>query len=580
MNRTDRRRPSLARPLRRLIAVLVAAAFLATAAAQSLAALLPSETLAAIGVQGLAQHKNKLQPFVDEWDRLGLTKLLEQSGGEAVTDEVPAELQDMNIFDVLGDEVWVGVSASNVSPVPAVTIVGRMSDKAASLLSSSLAEENAGSEVQTLTEGKIEFKVYTSDDDMPVALAQDGNFLAFSTNPDTLRGVLRRYQGAKEPNFTDSKTYSSTLAGISPALAYFVIDLPAVVDVVMPFAKGMGFDQSAQRVANMLKTMGVFASTVRLTDSGVETLSLHALGDRSLDPALFDLLSNKTGYPTAVLSFVPESAVGVQAGATDIPAIWAYLSRLVGQLPELGISDLDSFITENLGLDLNLMLFGWMGAGTASITISSPAATQPGITPENLLGEAVYLVAVKDEAAAAAGLSQFLTMATSMGASFVAPDGDSGMVQPTTRQSSGVDVTSYAVGDGLTFETALTDGYLLIATSSGAMDASLAAHASHRNGLAGALAPLQKNVPAGATTMALSNDQASLRSLADTLLSQLGLAAGMTGSEDLDFEAVEATGDALTQFVNFVADRLGGSYSYQVPDGNVIRGYGLLSVTW
>ncbi|HRN17689.1 MAG: DUF3352 domain-containing protein [Trueperaceae bacterium] len=561
--------------------MLVAAAFLAAATAQSLAALLPSETLAAVGVQGLAQHKDQLQPFIDEWDRLGLTDLLEQSGGDAVGDEIPADLQGMNLFDVLGDEVWIGVSASSVSPVPAVTVVGRMSDKAAALLSSSLAEENAGSEVQTLTEGKIEFKVYTSDDDeMPVAMAQDGNFLAFSTNPDALRGVLRRYQGAKEPNFTDSKTYSSTLAAISPALVSFVIDLPAVVDVVMPFAKGMGFDQSAQRVANMLKTMGVFATTVRLTDAGVETLSLHALGDRSLDPALFDLLSNKTGYPSAVLSFVPDSAVGVQAGATDIPAIWAYLNQLVGQLPELGISDLDSFISDNLGLDLNLMLFGWMGPGTASITISSPAATQPGITPENLLGDSVYLVAVKDEAAAAAGLSQFLTMATSMGASFVAPDSDSGMVQPTTRQSSGVDVTSYAVGDGLTFETAFTDGYLLIATSSGAMDASLAAHASHRSGLAGALAPLQKNVPAGATTMALSNDQASLRTLADTLLSQLGLAAGMTGSEDLDFDAVEATGDALTQFVNFVADRLGGSYSYQVPDGNVIRGYGLLSVTW
>ena len=580
MNRNGRR-PTSARPLRSLVAVLVAAAFLAAATAQSLAALLPSETLAAVGVQGLAQHKDQLQPFIDEWDRLGLTDLLEQSGGDAVGDEIPADLQGMNLFDVLGDEVWIGVSASSVSPVPAVTVVGRMSDKAAALLSSSLAEENAGSEVQTLTEGKIEFKVYTSDDDeMPVAMAQDGNFLAFSTNPDALRGVLRRYQGAKEPNFTDSKTYSSTLAAISPALVSFVIDLPAVVDVVMPFAKGMGFDQSAQRVANMLKTMGVFATTVRLTDAGVETLSLHALGDRSLDPALFDLLSNKTGYPSAVLSFVPDSAVGVQAGATDIPAIWAYLNQLVGQLPELGISDLDSFISDNLGLDLNLMLFGWMGPGTASITISSPAATQPGITPENLLGDSVYLVAVKDEAAAAAGLSQFLTMATSMGASFVAPDSDSGMVQPTTRQSSGVDVTSYAVGDGLTFETAFTDGYLLIATSSGAMDASLAAHASHRSALAGALAPLQKNVPAGATTMALSNDQASLRTLADTLLSQLGLAAGMTGSEDLDFDAVEATGDALTQFVNFVADRLGGSYSYQVPDGNVIRGYGLLSVTW
>ncbi len=583
MNRNKQRRPSFTRPLGRLIAALLAAALLAAASAQSLAALLPPDTLAVIGVQGLAKHKNQLQPFIDEWDRLDLTNLMEQSGGDAVTHEMPADLQDLTLFDVLGDEVWVSVSASSISPIPAVTIVGRMSDKAAAFMTSSLAEENADSTVQTLTEGRIEFKVYTAeDDDMPAAIAQDGNFLVFSTNPDTLRGVLRRYQGAAEPNFTDSKTYDSTLATLSPAVMSFMIDLPAAVDLAIPFTKGMGFDDSVQRVANLLKTMGVYASAVRITDAGIETLSLHALGDRSLDPALYDLLTNTAGYPTAALSFVPDSAVGVQASAADIPAMWAYLSQLVGQLPELGIGDLDSFLTDNLGLDLNLMLFGWMGAGTASITISTPTAAEPGVTPENLLGDAVYLVAVKDEAAAQAGLSQFLTMATSMGASFIESDSDggTGLVQPTTRQSSGVDVTSYAISDGVTFETALTGGYLLIATSSDGMDAALATNAKHRNGLAGALAPLQKNVPGGATMMSLSNDQASLRSMADTLLSQLGLAAGMTGSEDLDFDAVEATGGALTQFVNFVADRLAGSFSYQVADGNVIRGYGLLNVTW
>lgn len=80
--------------------------------------------------------------------------------------------------------------------------------------------------------------------------------------------------------------------------------------------------------------------------------------------------------------------------------------------------------------------------------------------------------------------------------------------------------------------------------------------------------------------MSLSNDQASLRTLADTVLSQFGLVAGMAGSEDLDFAAVDEAGKALTEYVNFVADKFGGSYSYQVVDGGALRGYALSQVAW
>lgn len=568
-------------PLGRLTLALALAAALGLAAAQSLAPLLPSDTLVAFGVQGLKQHEAKLQPIIDEWERLDLTNLLERAGGEDADDELPAELKGLTLFDVLGDEFWIAASASSFSPLPAVVLVARVSDRASALFTKALADEQADATVESLTEGNISFEVYTSDDDdLTLAVARDGDFVALTTNPDTMRGVLRRYQGAAEPNFTDSPAYAATLAGLTPAAVSFLIDLPAAAKVAQPLAGGLGFDKSIERVAAMLKTVGVVASVARLTDAGIETLSIQALGDRSLDPGLYDLLTAKGAYPAGVLGFVPDTALGVQAGNLDLGAWWRYLNQLVAGLEELGVGDLDTFLAENIGLDLNQMLFSWMGAGAGTITMSIPSAAAPGMPQGNVLGDAVYLLAVTDEAAAQAGLAQFLTMATSMASSFMDPSGGAGLVQPTTRTSAGVNVTSYDLGEGITFEIAFSGGYLLLATSSTGMDAALAAGADGAAGVSGSLAALQPNVPAAAVSMALSNDQASLRALADTLLSQFGMAAGLAGSEDLDFEAVEAAGAALTQFVNFVADKFGGSYSYQVVDGGVVRGYGLSQVSW
>lgn len=568
-------------PLGRLTLALALAAALGLAAAQSLAPLLPSDTLVAFGVQGLKQHEAKLQPIIDEWERLDLTNLLERAGGEDADDELPAELKGLTLFDVLGDEFWIAASASSFSPLPAVVLVARVSDRASALFTKALADEQADATVESLTEGNISFEVYTSDDDdLTLAVARDGDFVALTTNPDTMRGVLRRYQGAAEPNFTDSPAYAATLAGLTPAAVSFLIDLPAAAKVAQPLAGGLGFDKSIERVAAMLKTVGVVASVARLTDAGIETLSIQALGDRSLDPGLYDLLTAKGAYPAGVLGFVPDTALGVQAGNLDLGAWWRYLNQLVAGLEELGVGDLDTFLAENIGLDLNQMLFSWMGAGAGTITMSIPSAAAPGMAQGNVLGDAVYLLAVTDEAAAQAGLAQFLTMATSMASSFMDPSGGAGLVQPTTRTSAGVNVTSYDLGEGITFEIAFSGGYLLLATSSTGMDAALAAGADGAAGVSGSLAALQPNVPAAAVSMALSNDQASLRALADTLLSQFGMAAGLAGSEDLDFEAVEAAGAALTQFVNFVADKFGGSYSYQVVDGGVVRGYGLSQVSW
>src|SRR5690554_3911269 len=230
-SRITRRRAPLA--MKRLAGVLAVAVtlLLGNASAQQLTNLLPQESFAVMGVSGIGQHEAKFQPFVNEWQRLGLTDLFTEAFPEDeefdVDEAIPAEFADLDLFDFLGDEAWFAVSASRTSPLPAFSAVARISPAAAAALQQTLDREVADGEFQTLTEGNIEFRVGASDEfDDPIAFAIDGNFVAASSNPDVLRGVLRRYQGAAEPNFLDSRGYADTMGPLLPSNVTVFFDLP------------------------------------------------------------------------------------------------------------------------------------------------------------------------------------------------------------------------------------------------------------------------------------------------------------------------------------------------------------------
>ena len=67
-----------------LLVALLLSLFLSSALAQSLANLLPAETFLAFGTRDLAQHENKLEPFIAEFERLEL--------GAALAKLVPSEI--------------------------------------------------------------------------------------------------------------------------------------------------------------------------------------------------------------------------------------------------------------------------------------------------------------------------------------------------------------------------------------------------------------------------------------------------------------------------------------------------------
>lgn len=584
MSKTD----NLARPRAQLLrrTLMAALALLAgTALAQNLANLLPQETFAAVGVSGLAQHEGKFQPFIDEWQRLDVSALFAAAFPEEASDELdeleqalPPELKDLGFLDVAGGELWLAASASRSSPLPAVTVVGRVSAAATAALTRIVDEELADADVQTLREGSLEFRVMTDEDGMAVAFATDGDFVAASSNPDVLRGVLRRYQGAAEPNFTDSAGYAGTVAPLLPSNGVAYFDLPHIVDLVQPFGRGLGFDATFQRLGDALRTVGAYASVTRITAQGIETLSLQALGDQTLDPALYALLAANHPVSGTPLRFVDGNAIGYQASGVDVSGWWNYLDGLAAALPELGIGGLDAFVTNNLGLDLKAMLFDWMGTTFATISHYAPTA-QIGAMPDNLLGSQVFLIQSTDLAAAESGLTALIQMGGMLASSFADPYGEGGATpEPVTRSVAGVDVDSYLLTDGVTLELAFTGDYVVIATSSDAMDGALTA-AANGGGLQGELARLAQQVPSGAGSITVTDSAATFRMLAEQLDSQFGLLAGLTGS-DIDFDAAERAGDAVAAYMQFVAGKLGGQYTYGVADGGVLRSYSFSSIDW
>jgi len=148
---------------------------LSFASAQSLADLLPAETFLAFGTQDLANQQDKLEPFIDEFNRLELTQALtavfassETSSTEMPEASLPSELEGLGVLDILGQEAWMAVSASRFNPLPAVTLVASLTDSASSQFDALLVHTGTQEGITAQTEGDLSFYTQHSElEDMP-----------------------------------------------------------------------------------------------------------------------------------------------------------------------------------------------------------------------------------------------------------------------------------------------------------------------------------------------------------------------------------------------------------------------------
>lgn len=571
-------RPRPARLLAPLATLLLALALAGAAAAQDLGRLLPAETVFALGLRDLGAHADKLDAFVDEFERLGVgdALLALADGGEDAEDAaaaVPEALRELDPLALLGREAWLGVSLSSFNPLPSVTLLARPEPEARAAVAEAIARWAERPDVEAFQEGGATLYVARFDDpDAPVpgaAWALDGELLALSSNPDELRGVLRRAAGAREVGFAGTDAYAATLGRLEPGNAATFVDYGRIATALAPLAAGAGFDGLVERLERAFVTAGASGTVVRVVADGLSSEGVQALNDRGGDLALFLLLTADRPAPAGLVDYVPSGAVSVTVAATDLEAWWNYLDDLVAGAPELGLSGIDE-AAGLVGLDLRSGLFDWVVPGTAVITTGVAEVAQPGMPSANLLGETVLVLGAEDEDAARVGLAQLFGTLGQTVAAFADPSGGAGAASTATREVAGTKVTTIAAIPGASLSYAVRDGHALIATSDEAMDAVLTGLAG--GGLPPALAGLRGRVPRDAASFTLSDDRATLEGTAQQLSGQLQLAAGLSGGAGLDFDAVEAAARAVEDYLGFVASRLGGSVSHaRVEGGAVLR---------
>lgn len=576
-----------------LIALTLALA--SGAIAQSLRPLLPAGTVFAVGVEGLSQQQAKLQPFIDEFQKLGVgaafqqafapaEKQAERSAKLPSLSQLPKELQGLGALDVLGNEAYLAVSMSRNDPLPAVTFVANLDAKARSAAESLIAAEAKRSNVQKLTEDKLDFYVATVEDGSggtsEVAYALNGNVVAVSSNSDVLRGVLRREQGSTEPSFTSDAGYKATLGKLGNGNVVTYLGLAPVGPEVQPLLAAQGLTALAQRIDNALATFGTAASVGSFTANGLESHGLQQLGSADKDAALYAMLSSTRPASTEPLAFVPQDALSVSSSSIDLPGWWSYLGGLLASDKQLGVGDLNQFVQSTANIDLQADLFGWTDRNVATIALPSKnAAQQPGVPGQNLLGSSVFVLRTSDPTAAAKGLADLFGKLQAQLAAFSSPSGQSAPSKPATSQVDGVTVTSYAIAPGVTLSFAVTGDHALISTSDGAIQASLQAQKSGA-GLPATLAGLRSQVPADAHSFTLTDSQASMRNSAASLVTAMQTMAGLSGSQNLDVTKVKAASDALQKYLEFVASRLGGAVSYSRTANGTIETRGVTHVSW
>lgn len=560
--------------------------------AQDLTELLPEETFLALGMQDIGAAGDRFEPFVAEWQRLGLTDALAalaaspgsgmsggaMSGGAAPSlEDLSAEEREvLDTFtspDVLGQEAWIALSATSFSPLPALTLVTQVTPAGAERVQALLDE--AGTDgVETLEESGATFYQVPIPDAEPLqvlAYTLTDDLLAVSTNPDELRGILRRQAGADEPSFRSAEGYQSTLQTLGEGTFYGFFNYARVADVVAPYAQNLGFDPLVERLSQAFRTVGAAGGVVSVNDQGLVTDGFLALNEAGGDTSLYNLLSADTAARADVP--VPEGALSYSANAFNFGGWYDYLNELARTVPELG-GDLDSLVLSFTGLNLRESVFSWAGDQFVAVTTGLGDVTEPGVPSENLLGDAVYLIGATNEAAAQRGLGALLQNLSQVAGSLSDPEGGAGQPQRSEETVAGTTVTRYDLAPGATVFYAVNGGYALIGTSAEAMARTLTAQAE------GGQSSVLEGVPNGATGYAYTDNRATYGALAGQISSQIQTAAGMGGASNLDFAAVEDASAAFEEFLGFVAERLSSSLSYSEREEGGVRSHTETAVNW
>lgn len=582
----------------KMIGALLVAALLTAVSAANLTGYFPNDTFVAFGGQNFADHEGAFQVFIDEWEQRGLTELFQNAAADSLDEfgksefEMPAGFEDIDLMDIFGAEFWMAVGSDIISfddEIPtSLVMVAALSSAGVDAVQGKLADgELASTDVGGLT-------VYY-DEANETAIALDGNVLIFSPSVDGVAQAHSRNLD-RSAGITQNPAWANTIGAMHPGNAYSFVNVAALSNAAL-MLDALAGEGVGSRLQGVLEAIGSIGQVFTITPDGFEVEVRVAASDSpNADQVLASIIANQ-GNRVAnrdLERFAPEGALAFQNFSSDFSGSWAWFNGLFEGLPFLAEIGFDSSVNDLIaaftGVDVQHDILSWLTGEGAAITLTYPQADAldpfgmdmmdlDTMSLSAIMGDSVLVLGVTDANTADMTISQLFPTVGMFAAMMADPFGE-GIHFPTPVMSdvNGTAVAGWPLMGGNTptvFHAVTADGFLLLGSSYEVMEAALTASG-------GLPASLQStvNVPANASAYQHSNAQAAFDTIASSYASQFTLLSAMFADDDVDFDALEAAGNALIEYLHFVGSRFSYSSGYTVFEDGVSVSYGKTLIDW
>lgn len=486
----------------RLLVVLAAAALSSSPAARaqpSVASLLPETTVLALHASPEGVDASTLASLLDDLDVERAADALRKLGAliegaadlaeateDGPLDELAAECPELaDALEAAGrafGPTAVGVSVSRFDPVPDLVLASRPAhDGAAEGLVAAAVECFGGTVLGR--EGTADVYLLFDGTDLPLLAAASEGFVVVSTDPELVRGALRRAHGSSEPSFATTRlgalSRAMTARGVGVSL-----NLAAAADALELYRGLLGEAPEAgpglDRFVTTLRVLGGYAWHATVDSGGVVVESVAAYDARLAAEAgegeLLDLLTCD-GCELGAADLLPPDAVALSGGVLPLRAFVAWLDSWLADLRAAGLVDADlrGLVARLLGVDLDAALLDWVGDSWHAATLDviatdarswlhgapSVLAVPVASEDEARRGVALWLEALRRVGELGEGLAEGAPVDLRLG----------GAVAVRERSYRGVDYVRVRAGTSLDLGVGVLGGHLLLARPAASLHA-------------------------------------------------------------------------------------------------------------
>jgi len=461
-------------------------------------------------------------------------------------------------FDAL-----LSVGMSSFNPLPSVTAILELDGSYAPLMVElretllACALESGELEVSTLEQDGVLLYVLGDASDLPVVIGSMNEFFFAGTNPESLRGIIRKLNGGSDASFADGRLAQEMMTRFDQTNndLSFSVDLAQLADLAEGFAgfviDGPETEYLVNRGLAMLRTLGGVAGQITASPEGLISEAIWTINPDGGDPALADYVLCDTCNVSS--PFLAASGA-VTVSSVHIPwrELYAYAETWTNDLEVITGENIDikQALAEELGFDLDTALFNWLGSDFHTVVL------EPLSTDINTLfyGQQQYtFVPVSSVDAAKAGIAELqeslfpviyelmgemgtpndFADAFSMGMSGIPSEGMIA-VRPYDYKGTEINRVQFSINSDIGY--AFVGNYLVLGSTAKAVETAVDTFMGGRTVMSDALYTNVRNradVPQNTTSFAVSEDQTSVYALGNLLegMSQPLAFTVMTGLE-------------------------------------------------